>query len=251
MEFPHLGSYCNEKSCHKLDFLPVKCDACSNVFCNEHFQYEKHSCINAYPRDVQVPVCPLCNTPVPSKRGEQPDIAVSEHIDRDCQADPAIAKRKIYTNKCSVKGCKLKEVIRITCNVCQKSYCLKHRHPNDHKCEEQKAMTASQAAGAAAIARAQNAKKARFPWFTGQCSTSKPERNLVVSPLPEVAVNSVHGRLTEDEAFALALHKSMNEASPKSVQEQEDLLLAQALADCEQDGTPRQQAPREKNCSVS
>ncbi|GFR12790.1 hypothetical protein TNCT_602391, partial [Trichonephila clavata] len=36
MEFPHLGNHCYEKSCNRLDFLPMKCDACSNLFCYEH-----------------------------------------------------------------------------------------------------------------------------------------------------------------------------------------------------------------------
>lgn len=58
-----------------------------------------------------MPVCPLCNTPIPVKRGETPDIQVSAHIDNECQSDPAKEKRKkIYTNRCSAKGCKTKEV---------------------------------------------------------------------------------------------------------------------------------------------
>ncbi|KFM77539.1 AN1-type zinc finger protein 2B, partial [Stegodyphus mimosarum] len=252
MEFPDLGSHCYVKTCNKLDFLPMKCDACSNIFCKDHFSYILHSCNNAYQKDVQVPVCPLCNKPVPSKRGEQPDIAVSEHIDRDCQADPAIAKRKIYTNKCGVKGCKQKEVIRITCDICSRSYCLKHRHPIDHKCQEQK-MTPAQAAGAAAIARVQNLKKSRFPWSSNQTCASNVEKKQV-TPLPEVSVvSSVQGRLSEDEALALALQKSMNETKPKNVQEEEDRLLAQALANCEREtvSSSTGQESRTRSCSVS
>ncbi|XP_071039236.1 AN1-type zinc finger protein 2A isoform X2 [Parasteatoda tepidariorum] len=248
MEFPNLGSHCFEKSCNRLDFLPVKCDACSNVFCYDHFQYNKHSCNKGYQKDVQVPVCPLCNSPVPSKRGEQPDIAVSEHIDRDCQADPAIAKRKVYTSKCSVKGCKLKEIVRINCNVCNKNYCLKHRHPDDHKCSEQKVVSPAQAAGAAALARAQNTRKPIFQWFSSQSASTDHRRN--VAPLPEVSVTTaVQGSMTEDEALALALHKSLNENAPKNIQEQEDMLLAQALAQC--DDSQRRQTPKEKNCCLS
>lgn len=40
-------------------------------------------------------MCPLCSKPVPWKRGEAPDIAVGDHIDRDCQSDPAKQKRKV------------------------------------------------------------------------------------------------------------------------------------------------------------
>ena len=39
----------------------------------------------------------FCSQPVPGKRGEAPDIAVGEHIDRDCQSDPAKQKRKVIT----------------------------------------------------------------------------------------------------------------------------------------------------------
>ncbi|GBM70752.1 AN1-type zinc finger protein 2B [Araneus ventricosus] len=251
MEFPHLGNHCHVKTCNRLDFLPMKCDACSNLFCIDHFTYNKHSCDDAFQKDVQVPVCPLCNNPVPSKRGEQPDIAVSQHIDRDCQADPAIAKRKIYTNKCNVKGCKQKEVIRITCDICHKSYCLKHRHPADHKCEEQKAVSPAQAAGAAAIARAQNSKKSIFNWFSSQSSSSDVERKPVPSPLPEVSITSIHGRLSEDEALALALQQSLNETKPRSVQEEEDRLLALSLANCDQRRVVRNQENRDKNCIMS
>lgn len=48
-------------------------------------------------QDVQVPVCPLCNTPVPVRRGQMPDVVVGEHIDRDCKSDPAQRKRKVET----------------------------------------------------------------------------------------------------------------------------------------------------------
>ncbi|GIY20816.1 AN1-type zinc finger protein 2B [Caerostris extrusa] len=250
MEFPDLGNHCHEKSCNRLDFLPMRCDACSNLFCSDHLTYNKHSCDKGIQKDVQVPVCPLCNNPVPSKRGEQPDIAVSQHIDRDCQADPAIAKRKIYTNKCGVKGCKQKEVIRITCDICHKDYCLKHRHPTDHKCEEQKPISAAQAAGAAAIARAQNAKKSKFKWFTST-SNSTVETKSASNSLPEVSISSVQGKLSEDEALALALQQSLNETRPLSLQEEEDRRLAQSLANCDQNRLFNSRNQANRNCALS
>nr|XP_006001775.1 PREDICTED: AN1-type zinc finger protein 2A isoform X2 [Latimeria chalumnae] len=89
MEFPDLGKQCCEKSCQQLDFLPMKCDACEEIFCKDHITYKEHKCSSTYKKDVQVPVCPLCNTPIPVKRGEMPDIKVGEHIDRECKSDPA------------------------------------------------------------------------------------------------------------------------------------------------------------------
>lgn len=49
-------------------------------------------------QDNQVPVCPLCNNPVPVKKGEMPDVVVGQHIDRDCQSDPALNRRKVWLN---------------------------------------------------------------------------------------------------------------------------------------------------------
>uniref|UniRef100_A0A672MGU1 AN1-type domain-containing protein n=1 Tax=Sinocyclocheilus grahami TaxID=75366 RepID=A0A672MGU1_SINGR len=95
MEFPDLGEHCSEKSCKRLDFLPMKCDACEDIFCKDHITYANHKCTSSYKKDIQVPVCPLCNTPIPIRRGEMPDIKVGEHIDRDCKSDPAQRKRKV------------------------------------------------------------------------------------------------------------------------------------------------------------
>ncbi|NXY00188.1 ZFN2B protein, partial [Centropus bengalensis] len=135
------------------DFLPLKCDACERIFCTDHVAYAQHDCTSAYKKDVQVPVCPLCNTPVPVRRGEMPDVVVGEHIDRDCKSDPAQRKRKIFTNKCLKPGCKQKEMMKLICDQCHNNYCLKHRHPLDHDCSG--AGHSLSKAGHAAVARAQ------------------------------------------------------------------------------------------------
>ncbi|XP_067144371.1 AN1-type zinc finger protein 2A isoform X1 [Centruroides vittatus] len=136
MELPDLGEHCSEQTCNRLDFLSMKCDACKKVFCGDHFQYAKHNCKDAYRKDVQVPVCPLCNKPIPVEKGQIPDIVVGQHIDTFCKSDPSKTKRKIYTNKCALKGCKQKEMVKIFCNRCKANYCLKHRLPQDHHCEK-------------------------------------------------------------------------------------------------------------------
>lgn len=59
-----------------------------------------------------MPVCPLCNKPIPIARGERPDKRVSDHIDSNCKSNPAIAlKGKIYTHHCSQQNCKKREVL--------------------------------------------------------------------------------------------------------------------------------------------
>ena len=91
-----IGTHCNLSECHALDFLPIKCDACSGVFCERHMQYENHRCPVAphERRGRQVPVCPLCNCPVPlASSDESVDLVVGRHIDNDCRSQPALDKR--------------------------------------------------------------------------------------------------------------------------------------------------------------
>ncbi|XP_050501094.1 AN1-type zinc finger protein 2A [Diabrotica virgifera virgifera] len=144
MEFPHLGKHCSKSDCGKLDFLPIKCDACKQLFCEEHFSYNTHSCPYAYQKDNQVPACPLCSRPIPVGKGEHPDFVVGAHIDNDCQSDPAKNRRsKVFTNRCSYNKCKTKELLPFVCQDCSKNFCIKHRHPSDHICEGKKSKISS------------------------------------------------------------------------------------------------------------
>ncbi|XP_028842202.1 AN1-type zinc finger protein 2A isoform X2 [Denticeps clupeoides] len=275
MEFPDLGSHCSEKSCKRLDFLPMKCDACQEIFCKDHITYANHKCTSSYKKDVQVPVCPLCNTPVPVKRGEMPDIKVGEHIDRDCKSDPAQRKRKIFTNKCSKGGCKQKEMIRVTCDECHLNYCLKHRHPLDHDCNpNSKPVSRS---GHAALMRAQGASSSSAAASStrgsarsvsnGVAGSSRSQNNgaqrnpshlpprVLPSPQNVNPPSSFQPQLTEEQALQRALELSLaesarNSQSDLSPQEQEDLALAQALAASEEEYR-RQQQRQQSSCCLS
>lgn len=57
-------------------------------------------------------------------------MTVGQHIDQYCKSD----KTKIFTNKCSFKNCKKKELIPVQCTICKLNYCLRHRHTTDHEC---------------------------------------------------------------------------------------------------------------------
>merc|ERR1712032_475060 len=48
------------------------------------------------------------------------------------------------TFKCQHKKCKKREWIKIECNKCLKSFCLRHRAPDSHKCDGDKAKTIRQ-----------------------------------------------------------------------------------------------------------
>ncbi|KAF5922562.1 hypothetical protein HPG69_017935 [Diceros bicornis minor] len=217
MEFPDLGAHCSEPSCQRLDFLPLKCDACSGIFCADHVAYAQHHCGSAYQKDIQVPVCPLCNVPVPVARGEPPDRAVGEHIDRDCRSDPAQQKRKIFTNKCERPGCRRREMMKLTCERCGRNFCIKHRHPLDHDCSEEGHPTSK--AGLAAISRAQGLASSTStvpsPSQTLPSSTS-PSRATAQSPSRTASpVTALQNDLSEDEALQRALELSLAETKPQ------------------------------------
>ena len=180
MEFPHLGQYCCEKTCNRLgmwmsdyvfrsnfvckhvfsvefhvilDFLPMKCDACDQMFCSSHFNYEQHKCTSGLRKDYQVPLCPLCGEPVPTAPGVEPDLTVGQHIDKQCKSD----SKKIFTNQCSHKSCKRKELIPVNCSQCKKNFCLRHRHTADHQCQGSAIATTNKQHNEAALKRSMTA----------------------------------------------------------------------------------------------
>lgn len=230
MEFPHIGKNCSYPSCNKLDFLPMKCGACKDVFCSDHFTYVKHDCPAANTRDVQVPVCPLCSAPVPGRRGEPPDVAVSAHIDNQCTSDKAKERRnKVFTNRCSFKGCKTKEMVPLICAECSLNYCLRHRHMTDHACEGKLAAKRRQAAEAA-MARMKAAER------------TNGTNNIPTQAPAAATFTAVQGNMTEDEALAHALALSLQEQSSITSR---DTTFARALT--------RQRVGGEQNsrCTVS
>jgi predicted nucleic acid binding AN1-type Zn finger protein len=187
MEFPNLGEHCSEQSCNRLDFLSLKCDACEVIFCTDHISYADHTCPSAYKKDVQVPVCPLCNAPVPSKRGDPPDVAVGLHIDNDCSSEFGKNRRKVFSNKCSSKKCKVKDIVQVKCKDCNKNYCLKHRHPTDHSC----------------VGKAESLRLSRLN------SLNKSAQNTSANSANPFRI--LQGTISEDEALARALQASLQE----------------------------------------
>ncbi|ETE58209.1 AN1-type zinc finger protein 2B [Ophiophagus hannah] len=106
MEFPDLGRHCWERSCRRLDFLPLKCDACQELFCKDHIIYSRHRCSSAYKKVIRV----------------------------DGIRNLVKLGRRVFTNKCFQAGCRKKEMMRLVCDQCHQNFCLHHRHPLDHQC---------------------------------------------------------------------------------------------------------------------
>ncbi|XP_029460837.1 AN1-type zinc finger protein 2B [Rhinatrema bivittatum] len=263
MEFPDLGKHCSEPTCKQLDFLPLKCDACEQIFCKDHISYAEHSCSSAYKKDVQVPVCPLCNTPIPVKRGETADMVVGEHIDRECKSDPAQQKRKIFTNKCGKPGCKQKEMMKVICDQCHGNFCLKHRHPLDHDCNAEGPSLSK--AGYAAMMRAQRSSSKSA--VSSSRAASKPAQLAHPQPSQGAAVSlqqqsraplttGLQNGLSEEEALQRALENSLTDPAVASAhtysrQEEEDFALAQAISASEEEYRRQQHPAQNQNSKAS
>jgi len=284
MELPHLGEHCSEASCKQLDYLPMKCDACNDLFCKDHLMYDDHVCKSKYKKDVQVPVCPLCSAPVPVARGTVPDLAVSAHIDQACRQK---VKEKVFTNKCNKHKCKKKELVKITCDSCKLNFCLTHRHPKDHDCEGPKSV--NRLAASAADRRAKSTSSSTpsnqtqskiTNFFSGPFRTDPSPRSASIgssrpaaapsrpAAVARPAVNAFQQQnMSEDEALAAALAASMQDVpAGRSAalphlngmsQEEQDRLLAQALQESERSanrsgaGGRQHQTSDSASCNIS
>lgn len=175
-------------------------------FSSEHFTYANHSCSAVHQKDVQVPVCPLCDEPIPTDRDTSPDVTVGQHIDEHC----LVRKTKIFTNKCTFGTCKKKELIPFACSVCQSNFCLAHRHTIDHKCQgppkQQPRREQQSAAAQAALAR-QSRQTTISNFFNRQTTSNHAQ--------------SVQGNMSEDEALAHALALSMQQEENQSRTQQQ------------------------------
>ncbi|KAF9430414.1 zinc finger, AN1-type domain [Podila epigama] len=137
MELPSIGKHCSDATCSQLDFLPFTCPYCKQIFCQDHWRLEGHVCPKkdeATLQDQRVPICPLCDKPVPIKKGENPNLRMEQHISAGCPEPATTTSKPIYTNSCNAKGCKNRSAIPIVCQKCRLNYCLKHRLEGDHAC---------------------------------------------------------------------------------------------------------------------
>eukprot|EP00126_Sphaerothecum_destruens_P004088 Sdes_comp17986_c0_seq1m7249 len=140
MEFPHVGSNCRFKDCNSLDFLPHECSLCHQIFCDLHFKFENHSCELFYTIDKKVPVCPICNLPIPVKYQQDPNLAVENHLLTVCSTGKnvsslAAGSQKAFLNSCSMENCKKKEAVKFVCAKCRRNFCTVHRLESNHSCQ--------------------------------------------------------------------------------------------------------------------
>ncbi|KAF7965553.1 hypothetical protein HWV62_261 [Athelia sp. TMB] len=121
-----VGQQCSEPHCHLVDFLPFKCQHCTQPYCAEHFKVEAHKCsqYDESKHDRVAPSCPMCNEPVAIPPGQDPNIRMERHMDTECS---------VLTGKRQKKSAPV--CARGKCGKnCKQQFCPAHRFPADHAC---------------------------------------------------------------------------------------------------------------------
>ncbi|PFH54085.1 hypothetical protein AMATHDRAFT_136453 [Amanita thiersii Skay4041] len=130
-----VGKQCFHSQCLLIDFLPFKCQHCQQSFCQAHFKVEDHQCpeYDESKHNRVAPNCPMCNTPVAIKQGQDPNARMEEHFARECFVMTGKASGKSMPT-CSRGNCKKVLYTPITCDKCTKDFCATHRFAADHNC---------------------------------------------------------------------------------------------------------------------
>ena len=153
--FPDQEARCCEKYCSKVNFIPMKCDACYQIYCKDHLEYEDHDCSERMRRNYddekkersnQVPLCPQCSQPVPLSLGSDPEELMFQHLGNSCKgkilntthvtssSPPPPPSAPIV--RCCVYSCNKVDFIPMKCDACYQIYCKDHLQYEDHKCAD-------------------------------------------------------------------------------------------------------------------
>ena len=112
-----IGAHCGYEYCHQLDFLPFKCQSCGDKFCLDHRTEDGHRC----PRKGAW-----------AQRRRENNISAATL--------PTTEKPSLLTSQqCSSPACKTfvntSQNLGVHCSTCNRTYCLKHRFPEEHDCK--------------------------------------------------------------------------------------------------------------------
>lgn len=131
-----IGKQCSHPACLLVDFLPFKCQHCEDAFCQEHFLVSAHNCTkyDESKHNRVAPNCPLCNTPVSIRPGQDSNVRMDEHLTNDCSVLTGKSGRARTMPVCARGGCKKVLFSPIRCNNCKSQFCPSHRFPADHSC---------------------------------------------------------------------------------------------------------------------
>eukprot|EP00667_Euglena_gracilis_P016725 EG_transcript_17535 len=131
-----LASVVQGKPCHCCGTfvdLPFTCHKCGESLCEDHRLFASHDCRGHY--DKVVPECPLCGQLVPTAHNQDPNHAVSVHMEKGCPREGKTASPQPQRlNFCAFRDCTANEHVLIRCKACGNSFCVPHRLQEDHDC---------------------------------------------------------------------------------------------------------------------
>ncbi|KAH8104739.1 hypothetical protein BXZ70DRAFT_1005247 [Cristinia sonorae] len=177
----NIGKQCSHNTCNLVDFLPFKCQHCSQSYCGDHFLPQTHQCerYDENKHNRVAPPCPFCQTPIAIPVGEDPNVRMERHFNTDCAV--LVGKPvKPSTPRCPRANCGKVLFAPIKCDTCKQQFCPTHRFPADHRCVTLPAAKPSSPANGAASrpgpsgAAAMAAIKRAVNTTTSSSSASRP-----------------------------------------------------------------------------
>ncbi|OCL09839.1 hypothetical protein AOQ84DRAFT_11703 [Glonium stellatum] len=111
-----IGRHCQLSECHRLDFLPFRCESCRGTYCLDHRTETAHSCRKAgtWARGQ------IERTSTNYRPTEKPSLL---NHDQQCSSPSC----STLINTALVPG--------VHCPTCNRQYCLKHRMAEEHACK--------------------------------------------------------------------------------------------------------------------
>ncbi|KAI9573526.1 hypothetical protein HD554DRAFT_2056792 [Boletus coccyginus] len=234
-----VGQQCSESSCLLVDFLPFRCQHCSNSFCGEHFLVAAHRCpqYDESKHNRVAPSCPLCNTPVAIPPGEDPNIRMERHISTECSVVTGKSGRTRSQPVCARGKCGKVLYAPIPCNACKKQYCPQHRFPKDHSCSSPAPTVASpsKSLNTSSLASFKLSAKTSTTQTSNASSSRSPPLPSSSEPSTPSNVAALRNPFSKTDRRAKAegesRRKAMLERARKGLlTEQEKLLLAEEEA---------------------
>ncbi|KAL4069952.1 hypothetical protein V8B97DRAFT_1967163 [Scleroderma yunnanense] len=241
-----IGRQCSQASCLLVDFLPFKCEHCSESFCAEHFTVTAHKCpkYDESKHNRVAPSCPLCNNPVAIPPGQDPNIRMETHISTECSVTTGKSDKAKSTPTCARGKCGKVLFAPISCDTCHKQYCPLHRFPKDHGCtaaaSAQPSSSIHQNALSAVLKRAtvSTSSPSKISPSKGTSNTQKPSAlpKTIPPSVPSTSTPALSNLFSKTDRRAKAERESrrkamMERAKKGLLTEQEKLMLASEEAE--------------------
>ena len=159
-----IGAHCQFSYCNQLDFLPFRCESCKGTYCLDHRTETSHKCSHAGEWAAnRRKAANLSSAQSSATTGGKPTL--------------------LTANQCSSPSCKTYidtlTSVGVSCDRCNRRYCLKHRLREDHSCSTLTPIGARQGSATSA----QNLEKARGA--LGRLFGKVKEKQTAILPKPK------------------------------------------------------------------